>query len=255
MGGFGVLSGIGTMLVIGAGLVVGLAVGLFFGILALLLGVWLVTLVAPSVQMWIDRSLVGYHASQVQPFDDLASEQSSLEMVFQGLVVELSWEPVAPDPTNYYLASSSGGYLGVSTDSEARRKEEKRVEDLVRINLRVRVPKLDVIELVLQFAPREKILGAIFDWTYQKNRGSEALSLSSNSGYGMTQSSGSSDQPEFTLKDKAYETEWSQVYSKSALTQLVDFTINFKSIDTQSFSRDLLTMQIEDPESERETPE
>ncbi|MGM0954256.1 MAG: hypothetical protein ACQEW7_14915, partial [Pseudomonadota bacterium] len=249
MGGFGVLSGIGTMLVIGAGLAVGLAVGLFFGILALLLGVWLVTLVAPSVQMWIDRSLVGYHASQVQPFDDLASEQSSLEMVFQGLVVELSWEPAAPDPTNYLLASSSGGYLGVSTDSVARREEEERVADLVKINLRVRVPKLDVIDLALQFTPREKRLGEIFDWTYQKRRSTETLVSAAASGEGYHATQVIERMPKFTLKDKAYETEWSEVYKKCDLGQLMDLNIDFRSYDTRSLKGDTLTIKIEDREN------
>jgi len=217
-----------------------------------LLGAWLVTLVAPSVQMWIDRSLVGYHASQVLPFEDLASEQSSLEMVFQGLVVELSWEPAAPDATKYLLASSSGGYLGVSIDSEARREEEERVEDLVKINLRIRVPKLDVIDLVLQLAPQET-RRRIFDWTYQKNRSSETLV--SGDGRSSLPGSESDRRPEFTLKDQAFETEWSQVYSKSTLTELLDLTIKFTSTDTKWFSRDVLTMQIKDRESEGETPE
>ncbi|MCK0746576.1 hypothetical protein, partial [Chromohalobacter nigrandesensis] len=170
MGGIGVLGGIATLLVIGFGATVGLVVGLFVGLVTLLFGYWLVTLVAPSVQMWIDRSLVGHHASQVQPFGDLASEQSSLAMVFQGVVVELSWEPAAPDPTRYFDSSSSnGGYLGFSIDSEARREEEERVEDLVKINLKVRVPKLDTMELVLQLAPQNKP-EVIFNWNYKKPR-------------------------------------------------------------------------------------
>ena len=254
MGGFGVVSGVSTMLVIGAGLAVGLAVGLFFGILALLLGAWLVTLVAPSVQMWIDRSLVGYHASQVLPFEDLASEQSSLEMVFQGLVVELSWEPAAPDATKYFDSSSNGGgYLGVSIDSEAMREERKRFEDLVRINLKVRVPKLDVIELALQFTPTEKRRERIFDWVYQKRRVDEELASAADRD--SLPGKGLGNRPEFTLKEGAYEAEWAQAYSKSALTQLVDLTIDFKSIDTRSFSRDVLTMKIDDSESKQEAPE
>jgi len=219
-----------------------------------LLGAWLVTLVAPSVQMWIDRSLVGYHASQVLPFEDLASEQSSLEMVFQGLVVELSWEPAAPDATKYFDSSSNGGgYLGVSIDSEAMREERKRFEDLVRINLKVRVPKLDVIELALQFTPTEKRRERIFDWVYQKRRVDEELASAADRD--SLPGKGLGNRPEFTLKEGAYEAEWAQAYSKSALTQLVDLTIDFKSIDTRSFSRDVLTMKIDDSESKQEAPE
>jgi len=253
MGGFGVVSGISTLLVIGAGVVVGLAVGLFFGILALLLGAWLVTLVAPSVQMWIDRSLVGYHASQVQPFEDLASEQSSLEMVFQGLVVELSWEPAPPDPTKYFDSTSSGGgMLGFSLDSDARREEEERVADLVKINLKVRVPKLDVMELMLRLVPREEMRESIFDWSYQKERDAEDLAIASD----RDSLPGQGGRPEFILKnDGNYETEWLQVYEKNAPIQLVDLTINFRSSDTQSFSRDILTMKIEDSESKKKESE
>jgi len=253
MGGFGVVSGISTLLVIGAGVVVGLAVGLFFGILALLLGAWLVTLVAPSVQMWIDRSLVGHHASQVQPFEDLASEQSSLEMVFQGLVVELSWEPAPPDPTKYFDSTSSGGgMLGFSLDSDARREEEERVADLVKINLKVRVPKLDVMELMLRLVPREEMRESIFDWSYQKERDAEDLAIASD----RDSLPGQGGRPEFILKnDGNYETEWLQVYEKNAPIQLVDLTINFRSSDTQSFSRDILTMKIEDSESKKKESE
>ncbi|MBZ9556826.1 hypothetical protein KGQ96_01935, partial [Halomonas coralii] len=82
MGGVTVGGGLATLMVIGASTGIGLAVGLLVGIVTLLVGYWTVTLVAPSVQMWIDRSLIGNHTSQVQPFDDMASEQSSLEMVF-----------------------------------------------------------------------------------------------------------------------------------------------------------------------------
>ncbi|MCK0746828.1 hypothetical protein, partial [Chromohalobacter nigrandesensis] len=101
------------------------------------------------------------------------------------------------------------------------------------------------IELVLRLVPREERRKSIFDWTYKKNRSSEALSLASNSEYGMTQGSGPSDQPEFTLKDKAYEAEWSQIYAKNTLTQLVGLTIAFRSIDTHAFKNDLLILNVE----------
>jgi hypothetical protein len=252
MGGFGVVSGISTLLVIGAGVVVGLAVGLFFGILALLLGAWLVTLVAPSVQMWIDRSLVGHHASQVRPFEDLASEQSSLEMVFQGLVVELSWEPVAPDATKYFDSTSSGGgMLGFSLDSDARREEEERVADLVKINLKVRVPKLDTIEMMLQLSPQNKP-EIIFDWKYNKERNDERLLVELDR-YSLPEGKG--NRPEFTLKDDVYETNWSKIYEKNALGPLVGLNIDFRSHETHSLKGDSLTIKIEDREKEGESVE
>ncbi|KFF47624.1 hypothetical protein GY26_19300 [Gammaproteobacteria bacterium MFB021] len=240
MGGFGVVSGISTILVIGFGVTAGLVVGLFFGILTLLLGVWMVTLVAPSVQMWVDRSLVGFHTSQVEKFEDLVSEQSSLEMVFQGVVVELWWEPAAPNPTNY-IDSDSSGIMGFSIDSEAQQLEEERVEDFLRIYLRVRVPKLEAIALVLRLTPHD-VPGTIFDWSYQKTRESNLLvsAAASGEGYGTTQEAES--QPKFSLKDKAYEAEWSHVYEKSVLTHMADLAIDFRSADTQSIKSDTLTL-------------
>ncbi|OLO03819.1 hypothetical protein [Salinicola socius] len=255
VGGVGVIAGIASIVVISASTGVGLVVGVFFGILTLLLGYTFVAMVSPAVQMWVNRSILGKPSEredmQVLPFDDMASEQSSLEMVFQGLVVELSWEPAAPDPKKY-LDSDSSGFLGFSVDSDARDAEEKRVSDLVRINLKVRVPKLDKIELALQLTPHnspETIVG----WTYQKNRGREALTAGSSRG--SLPGGELENRPTFALKDNAYVAEWSQVYAKNVLTQLVDLTIDFKSSDTQSFSQDLLAMRIEEPESERETAE
>jgi len=245
------VSGISTLLVIGAGVVVGLAVGLFFGILALLLGAWLVTLVAPSVQMWIDRSLVGYHASQVQPFEDLASEQSSLEMVFQGLVVELSWEPAPPDPTKYFDSTSSGGgMLGFSLDSDARREEEERVADLVKINLKVRVPQLDSIDMRLELRPRNKSINALFDWTYRKVRQSEELSLNSSHVSRPTGNPGNS--AEFMLKDNVYETEWSHIYTRNTLGHSVDLTISLRFSSIHTIKNDILTLEFDNSKNEPE---
>ncbi|WFF43377.1 hypothetical protein EVC62_18810 [Salinicola endophyticus] len=238
---------------IGFGVTAGLVVGLFFGILTLLLGVWMVTLVAPSVQMWVDRSLVGFHTSQVEKFEDLVSEQSSLEMVFQGVVVELWWQPAAPNPTNY-IDSDSSGVMGFSIDSEAQQKEEERVEDLVRIYLRVRVPKLDVIDLMLRFAP-QNTPEVIFSWHYRKTSGGDVLAAVSKGGYAATQGDGDSGHPEFSLKDGYYEAKWSQVYAKYELTRLVYFAIDFRSSSSQAFKGDTLTLEIEDAGSELEVGE
>ncbi|WP_280541353.1 hypothetical protein [Chromohalobacter sp. 11-W] len=103
LGSVGVLGGIATLLVIGIGVAASLVVGLFVSLVTLVFGYWLVTLVAPSVEMWINRSLVGHHQGQIQRFEDMASEQSSLEMVFQGVVVELSWREAShagPGPSS-----------------------------------------------------------------------------------------------------------------------------------------------------------
>ncbi|WP_110688084.1 T6SS effector BTH_I2691 family protein [Salinicola aestuarinus] len=244
LGGFGVVSGIISIIMIGASTGIGLVVSVFFGILALLLGWFFVTMVSPAVQMWINRSIFGKPSEQedmqILPFEDLASEQSSLEMVFQGVLVDLSWEAVAPDPSKYFTTENSG-VLGVSVDSEAREAEEERVSDLVRINLKVRVPKLDGIELVLKLTPKNSP-DAIVGWTYQKDSDDEVLTAVSNRG--SLPGSELEEPPTFKLKDNSYVADWSHVYAKNLLTQIVALTIYFNSTDSQSFNQDLLAMRI-----------
>ncbi|WIX34213.1 hypothetical protein QO259_05985 [Salinicola sp. JS01] len=148
VGGVGVIAGIASIVVISASTVVGVFVGLFVGLVTLLVGFIFVTMVSPAVQMWVNRSILGKPSAQqemqVLPFDDMASEQGSLEMVFQGVLVELSWEPVRPNPANYMgTGSQGGGALGISSDASARQAEEERVASLVRIETKVEVPSFD----------------------------------------------------------------------------------------------------------------
>ncbi|WP_298845141.1 T6SS effector BTH_I2691 family protein [uncultured Salinicola sp.] len=100
VGGVGAMAGIASIIVIGASISFGMGIvaGLFIGIITLLVGYWFVAMVSPAVQMWVNRSILGKPSErenmQVLPFDDMASEQSSLEMVFQGVLVQLSWREV-----------------------------------------------------------------------------------------------------------------------------------------------------------------
>ncbi|WP_232823942.1 hypothetical protein, partial [Salinicola sp. CPA57] len=117
-------------------------------------------------------------------------------------------------------------------------------EDFVRIYLRVRVPKLGAIGLVLRLTPHD-VPGTIFDWSYQKTRESNLLvsAEASGEGYGTTQELES--QPKFSLKNKAYEAEWSHVYEKRVLTHMADLAIGFRSTNTQSIKSDTLTLDME----------
>jgi len=105
--------------------------------------------------------------------------------------------------------------------------------------------------LRLQFAPSDA-LGTIFEFTYQIQRGSDALALR---GGRSSPLKNASDHPEFTLKDKAYEAEWSQNYSKSTLTQLVELTVDLRVADTNTVSGDNLVLEIEDQEPKVEAHE
>ena len=121
--------------------VVGIVAGIFLGIIVLVVGYFFMTLVLPSVQTWVNRSILGEHEGQILPFGDIATEQSSLELVFQGVVVDLSWQDVRE-----------------STYSLPERK----------IKLKVTVPKLDYMYLGLTLRTFE-VVDPIFDWSYEKN--------------------------------------------------------------------------------------
>ncbi|MBE2167820.1 MULTISPECIES: T6SS effector BTH_I2691 family protein [unclassified Cobetia] len=91
MSGASLVNGLVTIAaVMMAGAVVGMAIGVALGILTLYIAYQFISIVAPSVQAWVDRSIIGRHISQVLPFDDIESEQSSLELVFSGILVEFT---------------------------------------------------------------------------------------------------------------------------------------------------------------------
>ncbi|WP_110644155.1 hypothetical protein [Salinicola sp. CPA57] len=164
VGGVGVIAGIASIVVISASTGVGLVVGVFFGILTLLLGYTFVAMVSPAVQMWVNRSILGKPSEredmQVLPFDDMASEQSSLEMVFEGVLVKLSWSPVRPD-TNQYVKSP------YDIDTEGLKAEVERAGQQIVVDLTVKLPVLDVMEVDLRLISSENI-NTLFEWKYQK---------------------------------------------------------------------------------------
>ncbi|GHB31342.1 T6SS effector BTH_I2691 family protein [Salinicola rhizosphaerae] len=232
LGGFGVVSGISTILVIGFGVVAGLAVGLFFGILTLLLGVWIVTLVAPSVQMWVDRSLVGFHTSQVQKFEDLASEQSSLEMVFQGVVVELSWSPVRPD-ANQYVKSP------YDIDVDGLNKAVESASQQVGVNLSIEIPETPSVSLILELL-NVNANETVFKWSYEKQASDEGLVSKSERSTTMQTSA----HPEFSLKDGFFYMEYYKEYTKEVLSDTAELKIFFSS-SGGVYKRDTFRVEIE----------
>ncbi|WP_157956983.1 hypothetical protein [Salinicola aestuarinus] len=201
LGGFGVLSGI---IMIGASTGIGLVVSVFFGILALLLGWFFVTMVSPAVQMWVNRSIFGKPSEQedmqILPFEDLASEQSSLEMVFQGVVVDLFWKPVLPNTTEYIKSGSE-------IDSEGLEEEVERASRLVVVSFKLKLPKLNKMDVNIQLYPSGKRQSLILSFSYCKEADEEFLDLRDDRG-SLPGESGV-EAPSFTLGDDLYETSGS----------------------------------------------
>ncbi|KFF47623.1 hypothetical protein GY26_19295 [Gammaproteobacteria bacterium MFB021] len=244
VGGVGVIAGIASIVVISASTVVGVFVGLFVGLVTLLVGFIFVTMVSPAVQMWVNRSILGKPSAQqemqVLPFGDMAFEQGSLEMVFQGVLVELSWEPVRPNPANYMgTGSQGGGALGIGSDASARQAEEERVADLVRIILSVKMPNTNYIRLGLSLVAAEK-RNRLLDWSYLKP--GENADLAPENGRSRTRSS--SGQPGFELEDNSYSLAWSEVFSRENIGHDIQLEFRFGSDRLSPISRDLLEMEI-----------
>ncbi|WIX34215.1 hypothetical protein QO259_05995 [Salinicola sp. JS01] len=240
VGGVGVLAGIASIVVISASTVVGVFVGLFVGLVTLLVGFIFVTMVSPAVQMWVNRSILGKPSEredmQVLPFDDMASEQSSLEMVFEGLVVELSWEQEFREKDVDVV--SSHGILGTTFKGFRNSKAER---SLVKINLKVRVPKLDFMELDVELGVAN-LRDYTYAWSYKRTGG--VSGLSSERKRGQDQSTGSSDTPQFVEVDDGYSMEWCQAYTRKELSDMATLSINLKTSRAALGSSDVFLMEL-----------
>ncbi|WP_162619950.1 hypothetical protein, partial [Salinicola acroporae] len=219
VGGVGVIACIASIVVISASTGVGLVVGVFFGILTLLLGYAFVAMVSPAVQMWVNRSILGKPSEredmQVLPFDDMASEQSSLEMVFQGVLVELSWSPVRPD-TNQYVESP------YDIDMEGLKAATEEALGKVEVNVKVAFP--DVRGIVFEVALSNKMSGEVFfDWRYQLARAGSAA----DGGLNQPSYSSEGSKPELVESKGDLNFEWNNELSKALVGDKVTFEVSF----------------------------
>ncbi|WIX34211.1 T6SS effector BTH_I2691 family protein [Salinicola sp. JS01] len=235
VGGVGVIAGIASIVVISASTVVGVFVGLFVGLVTLLVGFIFVTMVSPAVQMWVNRSILGKPSEredmQVLPFDDMASEQSSLEMVFQGVLVELSWSPVRPD-TNQYIESP------YDIDMEGLKAEVERARKNVTIDLTVKLPALDSMEVDLRLISSENV-NTLFEWRYQKVSKDAGLDAVVAMG-----SESSSSQPSFSKNGGFYVMECERVFDKSDLGGSPQLILSFLSKKAVSRLNDTFELVI-----------
>ncbi|MBZ9556827.1 hypothetical protein KGQ96_01940, partial [Halomonas coralii] len=164
-----------------------------------------------------DRSLIGNHTSQVQPFDDMASEQSSLEMVFQGVVAQLSWREAI--------------HAGPGPSSAKK------------ITLDVSLPKLKEFEFIFSLSSPETG-ELLFDYTIRKTYDSAPSTIDKKTqggGFGNNEK----DMLEETSPKDRYGWKISQDYENSTLGSLVILKIVLKTPSSENYqSGDALLLEF-----------
>lgn len=228
LGGVAAMSGIAAIVVIGFSFTVGLVVSVIFGFLALVLGATLITLVSPSVQMWVNRSLVGFQKGSIAGFDDMVDEQSSLEMVFKGVVVEISWTHAIPN--TFAAAGSPYAYLN---------RDYYNGEN-VSVSVNISVPVLRDIEISLVLRSEDNN-STLFDWDYAKNSSSKSLSPVLDV---LSSDNSAESQPIFKLSDGNYLLNWNQDYNKKEIGDNLRLSINLNDNLTAQNSSDSLLLRL-----------
>ncbi|WP_110655146.1 T6SS effector BTH_I2691 family protein [Salinicola halimionae] len=207
--GGGVVS---IVLALAAGLLVGLVVGAIIGLATLVVGWYFVTLVAPSAQMWLNRSLIGKHEGQIEPFEDIDSEQNSLDMVFSGISVEFSYE-------------LWGGAMH---------------EDLIQINIGVSIPQNSFSEVHLEIQPFD-MSGPVSEFSYQGVAEGPPVEDSSRRerrrGDGVKNVS-----PAFLEEEKRYTLKHEQNYRTRDLGDGANLLITYKEKGSHKQLRDVFSL-------------
>lgn len=203
------------------------AVGIIIGIVMLVIAFAFVELVAPSVGMWINRSILGYHRGQLAEFKNADEERASLDMVFRGVTVELTWEnalnagpAVMPHmmPAEQQPARVSG-YPAIASQNEPEYTAK-------RIALKVTVPKLEEVYLSMTMvAKKEEWLSdkELYKYEFGKNGDTENLKRL-RSGDDATHH----DFPAVGVKDNAYEIEVVRSYLSSEIGDAVNLALVFQ---------------------------
>lgn len=166
MGGVIAVGGAITILAaIYAGGVVGLMATIVIGVFTVAVGGALLTLVSPAVQTWVSRSIVGDNVGKIASFKNLDEEQSSLNMVFQGVVVSID--------SGYELPKSSHQYGGV--DQYFLNDFKHQAELKKKIDINISLPKVKEFTLLLSLSVDGRY-GNIFDYKYTKKKDQKLIS-------------------------------------------------------------------------------
>jgi len=188
LGGLGIASGIiGIVGVFVLGGPLSWA-ALILGIVAAVLGYQFVRLVAPAVGIWVDRCIFGHNTSQLARFENLSQELTSLDLVFSGVTVELTWE--YPDIATPMPGLSGGAVFGYHTRREIR--------------LSVILPKLDKISCSVTLNAgigQWDVLTELYSYNFVKDEKTEGLVADESA------SSKLAPGDDFIINDKDYEYE------------------------------------------------
>lgn len=149
----------------------GLAVGAVVGAITLLFTYWLATLVAPAVEQWINRSIVGKNEGDIEKFEDSTSELNALKMTMQGVYVEIGSKMARIDWSDCEDADFDDVRGGLTQKQQqvlaCQTKKSKEAYDSKNIWFNISIPKLDNLDLTVEFSNLDKNIN-IFKWKFKK---------------------------------------------------------------------------------------
>ncbi|TKD64157.1 hypothetical protein FBG13_02445 [Cobetia marina] len=227
MSSVSISGGVISIAIIGATLAVTLTVTLLVGLATLLIGYAHTTLVGPAVQTWVNRSILGKHSSQVQEFGDILSEQSSLELVFKGVVVELQY--IKPDPSA--MGPSAAQIYSMTNAGDVE----------IDIKLKVTAPATPSFYLKLEFIAID-VGDRIFNWEYKKEEGGKVAKLSR--GNETYPSEGGNSQPGLAIEGDYYMLEWRKEITKNLNGENFFLRIFYKDSDTSVLKNDTMAIKV-----------
>ncbi|MGQ7247436.1 T6SS effector BTH_I2691 family protein [Halomonas sp. V046] len=191
------------------------AASLGVALIVIALAYLFVELVAKAVYMWIDRSLLGNHRGQVEPFRSAEEETASLDLVFKGLTVDIQWE-------NVHI------YEGWDGELAAKKPTSDPYSGIVLANgkrffVNISVPDLKNMRMSVESTTGNGAYSdRLFNYVYEKKRAEEDFSLKETKGESL-----GSDAEKCLLKDGFWTISFSRFYPDDMLSRNFSTFVKF----------------------------
>lgn len=201
------------------------AIGLIIGAIGIALGFAATKLVSTATMVWLNRCYIGrQYDTQLAPFASIEQEQSSLDLLSQGVAIELTREE--------YQETRVTGETGPLGEIVNRK----------RVRIKARVPNLSKMELSLMLQTTSGILSEeIFNDAFVKEDGVFEIESADQGGIRISESS------EYTVSqgDGSYTIERSVDLPNSNSLNSVRFEVEFLDRRARTLTyRDVFNMEV-----------